>query len=251
MIFVSLASVFALVLVHLFVTRLHFLEQDRWRSVGAGVALSYVFLDVLPHLASKQSALQDTVGAALLPFLTHHAYLLTLTGFVLYFCLAGVAKSLRVEKSKMSEQSKPHVVVYVFMLALTTYCFLIGYLIGEQPDHRYEPVIIFALAMTIHFAGVDHTIHDYYPRFYEQSIRYVFAAATLVGWLLGMVTTVPDSVFALVFSFVVGVILVIALMYELPVVLAGRKYWLFVGGVTGFSALLLIYEALANIELSA
>ena len=58
MTFVSLASVFTLILVHLFVTRLHIFEQDRWRSVGAGVALSYVFLDVLPHLSSKQSALQ-------------------------------------------------------------------------------------------------------------------------------------------------------------------------------------------------
>ena len=170
---------------------------------------------------------------------------------MLYFCLAGVAKSLRAEQPKMSEQSKPQVAVYALVLALTTYCFLIGYLVGEQPDHRYEPVIIFALAMTIHFAGVDHTVHDYYPGFYDQSIRYAFAAATLIGWLLGMVTTIPDSVFALVFSFVVGVIMVMALMYELPAVLAGRKYWLFVGGVTGFSALLLIYEALAKIELSA
>ena len=251
MTFVSLASVVALILVHLFVTRLHILEQDRWRSVGAGVALSYVFLDVLPHLSSKQSALQDSVGAALLPFLTHHAYLLTLAGFVLYFCLAGVAMSLRVQKSKMSEQSKPHVAVYALVLALTAYCFLIGYLIAEQPDHRYEPVIIFAFAMAIHFAGVDHTVHDYYPGFYDQSIRYVFAAATFVGWLLGMVTAVSDSIFALVFSFVVGVIMVVALMYELAAVLAARKYWLFVSGVTGFSALLLLYEALAKVELSA
>ena len=238
-------------LVHVLVGRMHFLEQERWRSVGAGIAISYVFLDVLPHLSSKQYALQDTFGTGFGAFLAHHSYLLALAGFVLYFVLSGVAKTFRTNQTTMAEQSKPHSVVHVLVLALAAYCFLIGYLVGEQPDHRYEPVIIFALAMTIHMAGVDHTVHDRYPRFYDQIFRYVLAGATFVGWLLGIVATVPDIIFALVFSFVVGVIMILAFMYELPVVMGGRRYLLFVAGVTGFSALLLIYEALAKVDLSA
>jgi len=231
--------------------RMHFLERESWRSVGAGVAISYVFLDILPHLASKQIALQDTVGTAFEVFLGHHAYLLALAGFVLYFCLARVARTSRTSQSVVSQRPEPHSAVYVLVLALAGYCALIGYLVGEQPDHRYEPVIIFTIAMTIHLAGVGHTVHDHYPGFYDRTYRYVLAGATLAGWLLGIVTTVPDIIFALVFSFVVGVIMIVAFMYELPVVMRGGSYWLFVAGATGFSALLLVYEALAKVDLSA
>lgn len=248
MTYLSLASVSLLILVHLFVGRMHFLELERWRTVGAGIAMAYVFLDVLPHLSSKQYALHDTFGTGFVAFIEHHAYLLALAGFVLYLGLARVAKTSRSGQSVMVEPRKPHAVV---VLALAAYCALTGYLIGEQPDHRYEPVIIFAVAMTIHMTGVDHTVHDRYPKFYDQIFRYALAAATFAGWLLGIMTTVSDIIFALVFSFVVGAIIVVAFLYELPVVMGGKGYWPFVAGVTGFSTLLLIYEALAKVPLSA
>jgi hypothetical protein len=249
--YLSLAGMFVLMLVHLFVGRMHFLEQERWRSIVAGVAMSYVFLDILPHLSSQQYAIRDTVGTGFGAFLEHHAYLLALAGFVLYFGLAGVAKTSRTSQAVKAGPSKPHTAVYVLVLALAAYCFLIGFLVGEQPDHRYEPVIIFALAMTIHMAGVDHTVRDQNPQFYDQIFRYVLAAATFAGWLLGIVTTVPDIVFALVFSLVVGEIIVVAFLYELPVVARSKRYWLFVGGVAAFSALLLIYEAYSKVALLA
>ena len=251
MTYLSVASVSLLIVVHVLVGRMHFLEQERWRSIGAGIAMSYVFLDILPHLSSKQYVLQDTVGTGFGAFLEHHAYLLSLAGFVLYFGLAGVAKTSRTSQTVMVEPGEPHSAVHVLVLALAAYCFLVGYLIGEQPDHRYEPVIVFALAMMIHMAGVDHTVRHHYPKFYDQIFRYVLAAATFAGWILGIVTIVPDIIFALVFSFVVGAIIIVAFLYELPVVMGGRNYWLFVAGATGFSALLLIYEALAKVPLSA
>ena len=137
------------------------------------------------------------------------------------------------------------------MLSLGVYCFLIGFLIGEQPDHRFEPVIIFALAMTIHMAGVDHIVRELYPQFYDRMVRWLLAGATFAGWVIGTVTIISDLVFALVFSFVVGAILIAAFVYELPYVTERRRYWLFVAGVTGFSLLLLIYEVLAKTDLSA
>ena len=61
--YLSLASVSLLMIVHILVGHLHFLEQERWRSVGAGIAMSYVFLDILPHLSSKQYLLEE-IGRA-------------------------------------------------------------------------------------------------------------------------------------------------------------------------------------------
>jgi len=249
--YLSLVSVLLLVFVHLWVGRMHFLQQDHWQSVGAGIAMSYVFLDVLPHLASKQAALKATVGSGVGEFLEHHAYLLALAGFVIYYGLALLARSYSARNDALAAQGKPHLALYLLGLALSTYCFLIGYLIGEQPDHRYEPVIIFALAMSMHLAEVGHTARDHDPRFYDRVLRYALAGATFAGWLSGAVTRVSDIFFALVFSFVVGAILILAFVYELPHVIGVRRYRMFVAGVVGFSALLLLYEALAKTDLPA
>jgi len=250
-IYLSFASVSLLMLTHLLVGRMHLLEQEPCRSVGAGVAMSYVFLDILPHLSSKQDALQHSVGTGFGVFLEHHSYLLALAGFTIYFGLANMMKASRTDQAMIEERCKPRLTLHVRVLAFAVYCFLIGYLIGEQSEHRYEPVIIFALAMTIHMAGVAHTVRGQISRFYDQIVRYVLAGGTLAGWLLGIVTSIPDAIFALVFSFFVGAIMIVAFVYELPVVIGGRRYWFFVAGVTGFSALLLLYEELAKIELSA
>lgn len=251
MTYLSLISVALLVLVHLLVGRMHFLERDTWRSVGAGVAMSYVFLDILPHLSSKQYALAETVETGFWAFLEHHIYLLALAGFALYFGLSGVARAIRKESASTMGQSRPHMVVYVLIFALALYCFVVAFVIGEQPDHRYEPVIIFSVAMAVHMAGVDHTVRSLYPAHYDRLFRYLLAGATFSGWLLGAVTTIPDIYFALVFSFVVGAIIILAFQYELPVVQDGRRYVLFVAGIAGFSMLLLLYEALAKVDLSS
>ena len=230
---------------------MRFLDQECWRSIGAGFAISYVFLDILPHLSSKQEALRNTVGTGFATYLEHHAYLLALTGLVTYLGLAVLMMKHRADHSPEDEQHKPYIIVHILVLALAAYSFLIGYMIGEQPDHRYEPAIIFTMAMALHMAGVDHTIREHYPKSYDQLFRYLLASAIFSGWLLGFTTTVPDTAFALAFSFLAGAIIIVAFIFELPVVLGGQRYWLFVVGVAGFSALLLIYEWLAQSGIAA
>lgn len=249
--YLSFANVCILLLIPLLVGRMHFLDQERWRSVGAGFAISYVFLDILPHLSSKQEALQKTVGTGIGAYIEHHAYLLALAGLVTYLSMAVIARNYRINQAVAVAQYKPHNLVYIIVLGLSAYNFMIGYMIGEQPEHRYEPVIIFTLAMALHMAGVDHTVREHYPSSYDKLFRYLLAAATFGGWLVGFVTTVPDTTFALAFSFLAGAVIIVAFVFELPVVLGGQRYWLFVAGVTGFSALLLIYEWLAQVRLTA
>ena len=249
--YLSFISVCILLLTPLLVGRMHFLNQERWHSVGAGFAISYVFLDILPHLASKQEKLQSMIGTGIGAYLEHHAYLLALTGFVIYMGMAVVARNFRINQSVAAVQPKPHALVYIMVLGFSAYSFMIGYMIGEQPEHRYEPVIIFTLAMALHMAGVDHMLRENYPSTYDKLFRYLLAAATFSGWLLGFVTTAPDATFALMFSFLAGAIIIVAFVFELPVVMGGQRYWLFVAGVTGFSALLLIYEWLAQVRLTA
>ncbi len=49
----------------------------------------------------------------------------------------------------------------------------------------------------------------------------------------------------------VGVIIVVAAVFELPAALEPRRYWLFVASASLFAALLLLYEGLSKTPLSA
>lgn len=250
MTYLSFAGVLLLVFVAAFVGRLSFAHEARWTTIGAGVAISYVFLDILPHLASKQDTLRDALGTGISGFLEHHSYLVALAGFLLYIGLLREAGSADDRTSPESSAARNRT-TNVLMGALALYYFLIGYLVGEQPAHRYEPVVIFAVAMAIHMLGVNHTVRDFDPRRYDRLFGYVLGAAILAGWLLGVVTDVPDTLFALAFSFLVGAIIIVAFFIELRVVESSTDYWRLVAGSAGFSALLLIYEKLANTSLAA
>ena len=58
-------------------------------------------------------------------------------------------------------------------------------------------------------------------------------------------------IFALVFSFIVGAIMIVAFVFELPVVTSSRGgYWRFVAGSALFSSLLLLYEWLSKTSLA-
>jgi hypothetical protein len=238
-------------LVHIFVGKLRFLNDDRWPAIGAGVATSYVFLDILPHLASKQKMLGSAAEAGGWDYLQHHAYLLTLFGFLVYLGLAILARRTSSDESQEVAPAKIRMTAYLVGSAFAGYDFLIGYMIGEQPDHRPEPVIIFAVAMAIHIAGVDHLVWHRYPTIYRQALRVFLVTATFAGWLLGAFTEVPAALFALIFSLLVGVIIVVAAVFELPAALEPRRYWLFVASASLFAALLLLYEGLAKTPLSA
>ena len=246
----SLLAVTALTLVHFAVSRLDFVHKAGYRSCGAGVALSYVFIDILPHLSSKQYVIRDTFDNGLVTYLEHHSYLLALWGFLVYAGFAYDVRSVDVRKPADAPQAKAHA-TNVLIGGLAVYYFLIGYLVGEQPDHRYEPVVIFAIAMFIHALGVNHAVRAFDPERYDRAFAFVLATATFTGWLLGAVLVVPAIIFALVFSFIVGAIMIVAFVFELPVVTSSRGgYWRFVAGSAVFSSLLLLYEWLSKTSLA-
>jgi len=61
-------------LVHLLLPRFGFIHKpgNAWVPASAGVAMSYVFMDIFPHLAKSHAKLLNTAGSDLYSFLTHH-----------------------------------------------------------------------------------------------------------------------------------------------------------------------------------
>lgn len=242
---ISLLGVLVLVFVHLFVYRFRVLQQEAgpWISLSAGVAIAYVFVDVLPLLAKQQSTLMSGDTQGWLRFLKHHAYLVALAGFAFHYAIA-LSRDTDAGPTRGGEGFiGGRVMSWLSLISLLIYSFLIGYLIGEKYDHDSQPGLLFAIAMSVHFVGLNHLAYEQAPGFYRRWLRFQLAAATLIGWVLAIATRVSDVIFFLAFSFLAGGIIVVAMSVELPRIRPKNKDFLaFVAGLAGFAALLLVAE---------
>ena len=135
------ASVIGLALivgVHLAVPRFRFLDDSgsTWLDVLAGVALGYVFVDILPHLAGFQAKLLPLADAGAFGFLEHHSYLMAMAGVLFYLAI-----SLSTEQARSNERgtetsfSQLPIATQAGAFSLAAYAFLVGYLLSERLTH--------------------------------------------------------------------------------------------------------------------
>lgn len=245
----SFAGATMVVLVHLFIHRMGFLHGSRsiWLDIFAGVALGYLFVDILPHLASYQRKLTAATDGGLLGFLEHHAYLVTMAGFLMYLAIALSGNRIRAKQppGTITLGNLP-VTVGIAALSMVVYAFLIGYMLAEQPTHRSVAGIGFGVAMAAHFVGLDHFYRDLQPRLYDTPLRYALAGAIYAGWLLGVVAELPDLVYALLFALLAGGLMIVTAVFELPRVNSWRRYAGFCLGAIAFAALILIVERVSH-----
>jgi len=207
-----------IVLVHLFVQRLRFLDRPEsvWLDFFSGIALGYVFVDILPHLASKQEVLLEATDAGLLGFMEHHAYLMAMAGFLLYLAIVLSGERARSQRApdEFTIFNLP-VAVGLGATSMAAYAFLIGYMLAEQCTHGAGSGFGFALAMAAHFVGLDHFYRHLYPRLYDAGLRYLLAGTLCAGWVLGAIGELSDHVYALLFAFLGGGIMIVTAVFEL------------------------------------
>lgn len=217
--------------------------DNPWLPASAGVAIAYVFMDIFPYLAKSREKLGNVAESGIYGFLTHHVYLVALSGFAIYLGTMLLVRTYRENQSasEISFTSAP-VTVKAETVSLVAYNYLIGYLLAEQVTHLPEPVMLFALAMAIHVAGIDGLFREHFPNLYDRAARFVFAASVYAGWFAGAVIEISHATLALWFSFLAGGIIVIATVYELPQIRTARQYAFFCAGAFGFSVLVLAVE---------
>ena len=85
---IALVSVIIFSLVHLWAEKVRsfgMLSQGRFLSLGGGVAIAYVFVDLLPKLG-KSNMLVERVLAGIFPYFERHVFVMALLGFLLFSC---------------------------------------------------------------------------------------------------------------------------------------------------------------------
>jgi hypothetical protein len=195
-------------------------------SFGAGVATAYVFVHVMPELNTARRAFVDSTSLPL-RYEGMSIFYVSLIGFLMFYGLDHLRKHMH-QSSAKERVGKAFI---ISIAGFAAYVGLMAYLLVHNLEDTPRSVALYALAVAVHFLGVDHTLHEEYGAVYERIGRFVLAAMSLLGWGLGMLATLPRSILALMVAFISGAVIMNSSISELPNESKGRFLPFMYGGL--------------------
>ena len=183
-------------------------------DLAAGTALAYVFVHLLPKLASTQEKFTGVSISEASGLIRNHVYLVALAGLVLTYWLES--SSDRAARNAASGNPPP--IRYRAALAggYGLYFLFIGYVIADMPRPDALSYLLVGVVLGFHMIGLVYGLHHTTGAWYEPVLRWIFAALVLLGWLIGYLTRLPATMVLFVSALISGGIIIIALREELP-----------------------------------
>jgi hypothetical protein len=216
-----------------------FWHRRRWMSLASGVSVAYVFVDVLPELAAQGEVLREAVGPAGLFGGEQRIYLFALVAFVVLYGLDHLVLSAREQRRERLEEERGDALYWLHLGGFAAYSALIGYLLVERAERGNEALAFYAVAMTLHFVIVNHSMLEEHGAVYRRSGHWWLAIAVLAGFLVATLSPLSEAMFARLFAVLAGGVVITSLRNELPEERTGR-FWPFCIGALLFAALLLL-----------
>jgi zinc transporter ZupT len=231
-----------LALIHLLASRLRFLHalpRNRWLSFGSGVSVAYVFVHILPDLSEAQETIRESLNTEI-GFLEHHVYLVALLGLAAFYGLERAANLSRHQNRKTSNKdvTSPGF-FWLHIASFAVYNALIGYLLVHREVPGFTSLLLFSIAMALHFVVNDYGLREHHKKMYDQTGRWILATAIVAGWVIGSGTKLSQSAIAVLFAFLAGSVVLNVLKEELPED-RESQFWAFALGAGGYAILLLM-----------
>lgn len=239
---ISIWPILLLAFVHMFGSRLRFLAgvpRSIWLSAAGGVSVAYVFLHLFPELNAGQQHIEQLDWAE--AFLGHHVYLMSLFGLAVFYGLErAVVHQRRIQQhdQKSKEEKAGTGLFWLHIASFAVYNALIGYVLFLREEGSLKWMVLFAVAMALHFIVNDFGLQEHHQNAYRRYGRWVLVVALLLGWAVGFIFTLPKLVVVMVTAFVGGGVILNVLKEELPEERESR-YWAFVLGAVIYAILLL------------
>lgn len=230
----AVAVAFLLALVHVFATRLVFLDRvprSRWLSAAGGLSVAYVFAHLLPEIAAGHEALGEA-GRGDQPPPT--LWLVALAGLAAYY---GVERFAKCSRGGNAGAATAPAVFWVHIAAFALYNVLVGYLLLHRLEAGTGALALFGLAMALHFLVNDHGLHAHHKHRYRRVGRWLLAGAVLAGHALGLVVGIGDAAVSVLIAFLGGGVVLNVLKEELPEERESR-FLPFVLGAAAYAVLL-------------
>jgi hypothetical protein len=212
--------------------------HKNWLSVGAGVSVAYVFLDILPELGIHQERLlAHAVDEGI--FATEKLiYIAALVGFVFFYGLENIVLASAAENPH-DDHGGSTGAFWLEVAGFALYSWLIGYLLVEIGEEGERSLGLYAAAMGLHLMVVGHTLVHEHGKAYDRWVWWILGAAVIGGWLFASTMPMPHHIISEVFAFVAGGVVMTSMHEELPDAEEGRFWW-FLGGSGVYAIVLLI-----------
>jgi hypothetical protein len=251
----AVVAAVGLAVVHVVTPRLRFLRgvpRSAWLSIAGGVSVAYVFVHLLPELAAGEERIRGTAVGARFGFAERHVYLVALLGLATFYGLQRLAESARGQapprsddppdsgrESGASEPVTGRGVFWIHMISFGIYNALIGYLLLHLERPTLTGLVLFALAMALHFVVTDFGLTEDHEARFVRIGRWVLVAAVFVGLAIGAATELSEVAVAVLIAFLAGGVILNVLKEEVPTERRSR-FWAFALGLAMYSALLLV-----------
>lgn len=238
-----LAAAVAFAAVFLFGQRLA-VTRKGWRrasvSAGAGAAVAYVFVHLLPDLAEAARAFVEATAVRTWWFTESHVYLAALGGFVVFYGLEHlVAWSRRTPRTGEAGDLKERAVFLLHVGGFAVYAAMVSYLMVRGIGMAQASVALYTVAMALHFLSVDHALLREHGAMYVQRGRYVLAGAAIAGWACGLLGEIPKPILCILLGLVSGGVIMNSTIMELPREKEG-KFWSFLLGAFAYAVIVLL-----------
>jgi hypothetical protein len=203
----ALISVVIFALVHIFAGKLSqigFISHSRFLSAGSGVAIAYVFIDILPKLSKSQDLVKNVL-MEIFPYFERHVYVMALLGFLLFFAVDRSQKIVRNQST-------------YFYLSLGSYAlfnFLVGYAVVDKQNPEVQPLLLFTFAIALHYFMIDYSLTKAHGAEYTCFGRWILLVCLFIGWFLGLFLTLSPTAVALVSAFIGGGVIMNVTRHEL------------------------------------
>ena len=252
---VSTAVLMALHLLAPRIRRLPFVPESVTASFAGGIAVSYVFLHLLPEVARGNDHLRELFGeeGEPSPLLELGIFIVALVGFLLFYSLERFAERSRAatapdaghrDTGSRSEHmpvagSGSRRMFWIHLSSFLVYNGLIAYSLPLNYRTNIWFAVLFTVAMGLHFVLSDRGLEEHYgDQFDRWPPRLLLAGALLAGWLLAALFAPTRSVtVSLLTAFLAGSILLNVFKEEIPSTRRSSLPW-FTIGLTVYALLL-------------
>lgn len=253
----ALASTALLATLHLLAPRIRKLPAVPERataSFAGGLAVAYVFLHLLPELATGDSELAEVLGdeAGPTPLTELGIFLVALVGFTLFYGLERLAQRRHPARDPDPRGATPEAaagrghrssdvrVFWVHLTSFAAYNAVITYTLPSTYRTGVAFAVLFTIAMGLHFVLSDRGLEeDYGALFDRRAPRLLLAGALVLGWVLATLFAPTRALtVSLLTAFLAGSVLLNVFKEELPPARQSSLPWFLIG--LGLYAALLI-----------
>lgn len=224
---VTLLVAAGLAAVHVVAGRLRVLRvvpRSRWLSFAGGVSVAYVFVHLLPEIATRQARVAGDGGSVhWIVAVTREQFLfvVALAGFALFYGLENLARRSRAETGPASvagaaETGTAAGVFWIHVGSFGAYNALVGYLLLHREETGTAALVLFGTAMGLHFLVNDYGLSEHHREAYERVGRWLLSGAVLLGVAVGYLVAVRELFVSLLLAFLAGGVVLNVIKEELP-----------------------------------